>query len=602
MSAVELAQRSVDDASFVRFVVIKRIHQHFTDDDAFIRMFQDEARISAELQHENIAQVYDFGRHDEEYYLAMEYIPGMDLRGVQRALHKAQQPLPLRVTLRILADVSAALEYAHTRVDTFGQPMRIVHRDVNPRNIMISTRGEVKLIDFGVAKAETRLEKTQGHAIKGKFAYMAPEQIEAAADLDGRADIYAMGLVLHELIAGSSPFIGLTEVQIMHRVLAGRIPGMGAIPDHPQPEMLHSIHRRALAVIREDRYPSAAALRADLIAAAEPIGGLMSRSELSTFIRGLSEDAEEWTGKLRAYSEQSISRVTMPPQTTDPQDDTGGTLAEAPTRAHPGLPTDASYAPQLDAATTIDRSAISDLTVAEPAPRRKWLIFGVIATFGALLLMIAAGLGWIGLQMNKDESVETAPAAVVTDTPARRRDNTPTEPPSGIRPTETVETTEAPTTREAPRVEGPATVSATRTAPQETTEAGASPPVSTEALPAGTPPAGTPPAGTQRTGTQPEESPTEEPPTEEPPTEEPAEAPAAVQMAHITVSSRPEAASGYEVWVDGARIGDTPLRRSQIPVGQHHLEIRTPDGSRSWAHDFDLALGDSLLITPREVK
>jgi serine/threonine protein kinase len=114
-------------------------------------MVQDEARINAELQHENIAQVYDFGRVGDEFFLAMEYVPGIDLRQVQQALARRGERLPLGMSLRVLCDVLSGLEYAHSRVDTYGRPMRNVHRDINPRNIMLSVRGEVKIIDFGVA-------------------------------------------------------------------------------------------------------------------------------------------------------------------------------------------------------------------------------------------------------------------------------------------------------------------------------------------------------------------------------------------------------------------------------------------------------------------
>jgi len=143
MSEVELARRSVDASGYLRFLVIKRIHSRHTGDEGFVRMFQDEARINAELQHENIAQVYDFGREGDEWYLAMEYVAGVDLRQLQRALSQAGEGLPASISLRIICDVLDALQYAHHRVDTYGRPMRIVHRDVNPRNIMVSVRGEV---------------------------------------------------------------------------------------------------------------------------------------------------------------------------------------------------------------------------------------------------------------------------------------------------------------------------------------------------------------------------------------------------------------------------------------------------------------------------
>ena len=187
MSEVDLARRAVGEGSFVRFIVIKRIRGSNQIDEQYVRMFQDEARINAELSHENIAQVYDFGREGDEYYMAMEYVPGLDLRAVQIALAKKGKLLPVRIALTVLVGVLRALQYAHTRVDQLGRPMNIVHRDVNPRNVMLSINGEVKLIDFGVAKAADRLEKTEGNTMKGKFAYMAPEQIQGDGQIDGRA-------------------------------------------------------------------------------------------------------------------------------------------------------------------------------------------------------------------------------------------------------------------------------------------------------------------------------------------------------------------------------------------------------------------------------
>jgi serine/threonine protein kinase len=139
MSAIDLAQATVTDAQYVRFVVIKRMHAHLGEtDDSYIRMFQDEARISAELQHANIAQVYNFGQYDDEFFMVMEYVPGVDLRELQRGLASLSKGLPIRITLKILYDILQALDYAHHRVDTFGDSLNIVHRDVNPRNVMLS--------------------------------------------------------------------------------------------------------------------------------------------------------------------------------------------------------------------------------------------------------------------------------------------------------------------------------------------------------------------------------------------------------------------------------------------------------------------------------
>ena len=286
MSAIDLAQSSVSDAQYVRFLVIKRMHAKFVEDPSFVRMFQDEARINAELQHANIAQVYDFGQVKDEFYIAMEYIPGLDLRELQRALIMQEKTIPLRITLKIICEVLEALSYAHNRVDTYGRNMNIVHRDVNPRNVMLSVRGEIKLIDFGVAKSDTKIEQTVNKTLKGKFAYMSPEQFEGAK-LDGRSDLFAIGLMLFEMIENRRPFAKLSEVQIMHRILSGRIPQLSGPKDHPQPELIQEIHRTALKTDPNERFENAQEMKMAIIEAAKPIGGIASNQEMASFLRNV---------------------------------------------------------------------------------------------------------------------------------------------------------------------------------------------------------------------------------------------------------------------------------------------------------------------------
>jgi serine/threonine protein kinase len=316
MSAIDLAQQSVSDAQYLRFVVIKRMQAQLTEQENFVLMFKDEARINAELQHNKIAQVYEFGQCEDEYFIAMEYIPGVDLRVLQKELAKQAKGLPIRITLRILADVCEALDYAHTRLDTYGRQMNVVHRDVNPRNIMISIRGEVKLIDFGVAKADNRLDKTVGHTLKGKFAYMSPEQIEGKM-VDGRADLFAVGLTLHELVDGRRPFVGLNEVQIMHRILSGNIPTLMGPKDHPQPELVQAIHECSLSTDAKGRYPTAGHMREAFEHAAKPIGGLANNSEMAEFLRDIMpSETASIAYRLDKYRKES----TQPNGLDDPLD------------------------------------------------------------------------------------------------------------------------------------------------------------------------------------------------------------------------------------------------------------------------------------------
>ncbi|MFH1467686.1 MAG: protein kinase, partial [Pseudomonadota bacterium] len=314
MSEVDLAHRGMDDASFVRFVAIKRVARSNLADEGYVRMFMDEARINSELHHGNIVQVFDFGKQvdpalgREEYFMVMEYVPGLDLRALQRAAHARNELLPLRFSLAVLSEVLCGLQYAHTKADTIGRAMNLVHRDINPRNVMVSVTGEVKVIDFGVALAEDRLEKTQGRSLKGKFAYMSPEQIEGNVALDGRTDLYAVGLMLHELVEGKGPFHGLTELQIMHRIVMGQVPELQAVGSFPRPDLLRRVHARALARDRDRRYPDATTFKRDIDALADLLGGPATQDERAAPVHSLAPTEVDGIGsRLRLYHEHSHS-------------------------------------------------------------------------------------------------------------------------------------------------------------------------------------------------------------------------------------------------------------------------------------------------------
>ena len=330
MAEVDLARRSEAQGHFHRFVVIKRLTASNAMDEGFVRMFKDEARITAQLHHHNIAQVYDFGVEGEEFFLAMEYVPGMDLREVQHALARQGRMLNTRVSLTVLSHVLEALHYAHHFVDTTGTPLNIVHRDVNPRNVMLSLSGEVKLIDFGVAKAEGRLEKTEGQSFKGKFAYMAPEQVEGQSDIDGRADLFSAGLMLHELLVGVHPFAGLRQAQIVHRLMSGQVARLDEVVHGVDMAALERVHRKSLAVERHQRYRDAGTFQQDILALLEPFGGPCTREELASFLRTADpEMAGGLNARLTLYQTADPRPQALPPPPTMPVagDDTSyGTL------------------------------------------------------------------------------------------------------------------------------------------------------------------------------------------------------------------------------------------------------------------------------------
>lgn len=206
MAEVFLArQRSIEGLE--RTVVLKRILEHYASNEEFVTMFLDEARLLAALSHPNIAQVFDLGYADDTYYLVMEYVRGPTLLGMMLpAGAAAPRPLPERETLGIILGVAEALAYVHSRTDEVGRPLKIVHRDINPNNVMVSYDGAVKLIDFGIAKAKTKVYETRTGVVKGTFGYIAPEQITKRAPVDHRADVFSLGVLIYEMCLGRHPF------------------------------------------------------------------------------------------------------------------------------------------------------------------------------------------------------------------------------------------------------------------------------------------------------------------------------------------------------------------------------------------------------------
>jgi serine/threonine protein kinase len=255
MAEIFLA-RQWGQGGFFRDVVIKRLFPHYAEHEHALRMFQDEARLLAELSHPNIPQVYDLGYADGYWYLAMEYVRGVSLADLCRAAAKGNKPMPLAVAIGIAHQVCMALHHAHERRDREGRALRIVHRDVTPHNIMISLDAVAKVLDFGVAQTTARIDTDAG-VVKGTYAYMGPEQVRGKA-LDKRADVFALGVILHELTTGRRLFRG-SDIQVMTQIVEQEVtPPSRVLPSYP-PE-LEQIVLNALARDRGKRTPSTAHL------------------------------------------------------------------------------------------------------------------------------------------------------------------------------------------------------------------------------------------------------------------------------------------------------------------------------------------------------
>jgi serine/threonine-protein kinase len=251
------------EGSFRRPIVIKRLRPELAVDAKAVAQFCDEANLLAALHHPNIVAVQDFGRFGNQYFLAEEYVAGRDLgKVVERRFAATRRSLPVEVIAHVGVELLKALDFAHTRLDAESKPLGIVHRDISPENVMVSALGEIKLLDFGVVKAEGRLTKTEMGVVKGNVTYMAPEQARGL-DVDARVDLYSLALVLYFCCAGRPLYEADTTYGLLMKAGAG--PGIeerAAIRQLPRP--FADVVDRATALRIEDRYPNAREMAADL--------------------------------------------------------------------------------------------------------------------------------------------------------------------------------------------------------------------------------------------------------------------------------------------------------------------------------------------------
>jgi serine/threonine protein kinase len=244
-------------AGFERVFVVKRILPHLSDDSGFIKMFVEEAKLSARLNHPNIVHIFELGAVEGEYFISMEYIRGHDLSETMRAIWKALGPPRPELVAYVGREVCRGLAYAHNLTDENGRPLGMIHRDVSPSNVMLSYEGAVKMLDFGIAKALSEgTEPTKGGTLKGKYAYMAPEQTEGD-NIDNRSDIFAVGIVLHEVLTGRRLFKGQNDVQTIEKVRRCDVPVPSALNPAVPPEFDH-ILKRALQRDPTRRWSNAA--------------------------------------------------------------------------------------------------------------------------------------------------------------------------------------------------------------------------------------------------------------------------------------------------------------------------------------------------------
>jgi|CXWL01.1.fsa_nt_gi serine/threonine-protein kinase len=370
MGEVFLAETEDGDGA-PRKVVVKRILRHLAQDQGFIDMFLDEALLAAELKHPNIVQMRGLEREGETWFIAMEFVHGKSLRGILQAATK----VPLRIGARVVAQALAGLHYAHTRVDEKGELLGILHRDVTPENVLVGFDGGVKLVDFGIAKVASTVGITEPGVLKGKYAYMAPEQFVEGAELDARTDVYAMGVVLHELLLHARPAFVAED-------LAAAMSPRAGYQDRPElPLSLNRILRQALEPSLELRFRTAEDMALALEAFVQESPDGLTRGEIALFMR-LTFGEEMALGDPAAKAPElgdlasPFSTMELPAQ---PNSDYSGSspaeLARAPTLIEPAL----------------QRQRRQDSGDQAPVPRevpaRRWPVFVVAAAVGLLLTL-----------------------------------------------------------------------------------------------------------------------------------------------------------------------------------------------------------------------
>jgi serine/threonine-protein kinase len=315
---------------FRKYVALKQILPDVKTEE-FVKMFLDEARITAALTHANIGQVFDLGREDGELYLAMEFIAGQNLEQLMKAADKHDSPLPAGFAARAIRDVCLALHYAHHFVDPTGKAVSVVHRDMSPRNVMVTYDGGVKVIDFGIAKAKGRLGRTAVGMVKGTGGYMSPEQVRGH-ELDGRSDLFSAGVLLHEMLCGQRLFNAPGDAAMMMQIVQGEIPSPRTI-NPGVPDALEAVVMKALSRDKAKRFATGREMAKAIEAAMGP--ELFDEERMAGLMAEYFEDKLQKTRALLEYANRDDARLSEAAGAL--QDDGGDpdATAEVPRRPRP---------------------------------------------------------------------------------------------------------------------------------------------------------------------------------------------------------------------------------------------------------------------------
>jgi len=442
MAEIFLAKRLGADG-FERNVVIKRMLPHLSALPDFVEMFRDEARLAARLVHPNVVQIHELGFTEDCYYICMEYLPGEDFSTTVRTASYRGEYVPVPLVMRVLADAARGLHYAHDFTDESGKPLNIVHRDISPSNLYVTYEGQVKVLDFGIAKAESRLAQTRTGVVKGKYVYMAPEQARGA-EVDRRADVFSLGVSLYEAVTHVRPFSRDNDLAVLNALLAGDFQPPRALRPDLSPD-LEAVVLKAMAYEPAHRYATAGEFADALDALLARESNRPTGSTLAAYLRQ-SFGEERYTQKTRipTLTKLSQSGITIPVMNG------AGTSGISP-----AMPTAASEG-RTSVVATPSASAIP-VYVEEPRGSRKGLVVGLAAAF----LLLAGGAFVVG------RKVGTTPASNPVAIPATPAPSTaPVVAPPAV--AEAQQPPAQPSTQETPAAAVESAVTPPPEAPEET--------------------------------------------------------------------------------------------------------------------------------------
>jgi TonB family protein len=385
---------------FQKIVAIKKILPHLSDNQDFIEMFIDEAKLAAQLNHNNIIHIYDLGKIQSSYYIAMEYIDGSDLKAILKKAQERDHPMSVELALFIASKIAAALDYAHRKHDFEGKEMGLVHRDVSPQNVLISEEGDIKLCDFGIAKAASKASHTQAGALKGKLQYMSPEQAWGR-QIDKRSDIFALASVLFEMLTARKLFGGDNELSVLEQVREARVVAPSQVNDEVTPQ-IDQIVLKALQKEPGNRYQTAGEMQRDIDAVLYSFKPTPTSADLAIYMHRLSS------------TEPTPARVE-PPMTHEPEPEPLAANELRPIAVPPPpAPVVAPAAASIAAAPSPAMPAWDAPSVIASAPSKKSPILAIVI---GLVVVVAAVGGYFAFRGKSNTAKpSTATAAPVNKT------------------------------------------------------------------------------------------------------------------------------------------------------------------------------------------